>query len=520
MKKTVDAKLTYDFMGNHAARAGYAEGKLTFSASKTGYYGLYWSDDIAALKGYYEIARVEITLEERTKTVAFGYHAAIPAKATKVIAIIENEKDLSVDQAVAVYDLPKEKQLCQKSKDMLYSFCAYSDIHIDEEHWGETPAAWYEYSENHWENALAYASKKNADFILSVGDQVTNGKYDNLKREWQAYHYIFAQSDYLNPIYETCGNHEIREKDALKEQIRLFIQNTGLDSDMETIQKNKPYYTFIEPYTKDLFIVMALEKGYHPADYDEFTEEQLDWVEHLLENNYGNGRNIYLVQHALMKGYGPGDDLETPYYGGAINASYKTAVRFKRLLEKYKEIIWLSGHSHMDFSLGYNYTNDEERACNMLHISSVSNPTHVTEGAIDYSFNENLSQGYYVQVFEKAIIFNGVNLCGGMIYPMYSYIVDGDTTKKEQKENDFRTNLKVTGGNVRSAIANAGIVLGIYYEYSSYKQYQKLKKSCFYAERKDVENMTDEERSVVYDEISSGITELHNIVSAVSKTEM
>lgn len=127
---------------------------------------------------------------------------------------------------------------------------------------------------------------------------------------------------------------------------------------------------------------MSLEGGYRPDQYDEFTTEQLDWLEGILKENYGKGHNIYVVQHALIKGYGPGDDLETPYYGGAINPELDTAKRFISLLEEYKDIVWILGHSHEDFSLGYNYTNNNGESCNMIHNSSVGNPTHVTDGKL------------------------------------------------------------------------------------------------------------------------------------------
>lgn len=70
--------------------------------------------------------------------------------------------------------------------------------------------------------------------------------------------------------------------------------------------------------------------------------------------------------------------------------------------------------------------------CSMIHNPSIGNPTHVTDGAIDYTFNENLSQGYYVQTFKDAILFNGANICDQKIYPSYCYIIDGKTSAQKQ----------------------------------------------------------------------------------------
>ena len=511
-----EGTLTYEFTGKDAGKAGYAEGTITFTAPENGTYRLFWSDDKGALDGYYEISKMELEANA-SGNFDFLYHTAIPADATKVIAVADGSDVTKVENAVAVYDIPKEKQLSYQSTDAIYTFNSYSDIHIDEEHWGETPAYWWEYSEKHWADALDYATEMNVDFIVASGDQVTNAKIEQLDKEYQAYQYILAQSDYVNPIYESGGNHEIRIDGAIPEQLKAFMVGTGLDSDVETIQMNKPYYSFTEPKTGDLFIVMALETGYRPAKYDEFTDEQLDWVEGLLKENYGQGKNIYLIQHALMNGYGPGDDVETPYYGGSIDTSLKSAIRFKEILETYKDIIWISGHSHEAFELGYNYTNNDGTACHMIHNSSVGNPTHVTDGAIDYTFYENMSQGYLVQTFEKAIIFSGANLCDQKIYPAYSYIIDGNTSMTEVAEKVGRTDLEVTAGNVRSVIANAKTVLGVYYEYSSYDQYQQLKKTYYKYKDADIDTFTVEQCSSAYDEFGNAIAEVCSTVANVQR---
>lgn len=509
--------ITYEFTGTDAEKAGYAEGKITFETKEAGIYNLYWSDDTGALADYYEIAQMVVTEENSKSEFIFEYHTAIPANATKIIAVMAEDdgEGATVKEAVAVYDIPVEKQLGYKSADVLYTFNSYSDIHIDEEKWGETPAYWWEFSEQHWAEALEYSVKMNVDFIISSGDQVTNATYRNMDKEWKAYQYILASSNYVNPIYESGGNHEIRQAGLEEEGLADFIFATGLDSAKKTIKEFKPYYSITEPKTGDLFIFMALEGGYKPAKEDEFTREQLEWAKGLLKENYGKGINIYLIQHANISGYGPGDDVENPYYEGGMDTSLPANAEFKALLEEYKDIIWISGHTHEDYELGYNYTNNGGDACHMIHNSSVGNPTQVTDGEIDYSFNEDKSQGYYVEVFEKAILFNGANLCDQKIYPAYSYIIDGDTTAEEVEEKTYRTDWAMTPGKARSVKANAKSVLGVYYEYSSYDNYQRLKKSYFKYKDADIDSMTGEELSAMYDELGKGIRSLCELVEGV-----
>ncbi|MDE5825298.1 MAG: metallophosphoesterase [Lachnospiraceae bacterium] len=511
------AELYYEFTGNDSGKAGYAQGNLYLYSPVDASYNLYWSDNTGALGRYYPIASLKAGAGE-TAVFQFGYHTAIPADATKVIAVNAASTEYpTVSNAAAVFDIPAGKQLGYFSADALYTFNSFSDIHIDEEHFGETPAYWWEYSEAHWAQALAYAANLGVDFIVSSGDQVTNAKLANLDKEWQAYQLILAQSDYVNPIYESGGNHEVRQDDNVPLELQMFINGSGLNGSIDTIAAAKPYYSVTEPTTGDLFIFMALEGGYRPAKYDEFTTEQLDWVENLLRENYGKGKNIYLIQHALIKGYGPGDDLETPYYSGSVDPELPSAQRFISLLEAYPDIVWISGHSHEDFALDYNFTDNNGTSCSMIHNPSVGNPTHVTDGAIDYAFNENLSQGYYVQTFKTAVIFNGANLCDEKMYPAYTYIIDGNTSvkKQENKPVTLEKDVEVTPGTLRSVLANVNTVLGIYYEFSSYDQYQALKK-CYY-EFKDMDTnaMTEAERLTAYSRLKSSIAELYQIAEAL-----
>lgn len=199
-----EVSISYEFTGGDAAKAGYAEGIVSLTSSESASYHLYWSDDSGALLGYYEIAALDVEAGQ-TADFSFAYHTAIPADATKIIAVDASTASEypSVSDAAAVFDIPADKQLAFTSSDALYTFNSFSDIHIDEEHFGETPAFWWENSEAHWKQALEYAVNLNVDFIVSSGDQITNANLDNLAKEWQAYQLILSQSDYVKPIYES-----------------------------------------------------------------------------------------------------------------------------------------------------------------------------------------------------------------------------------------------------------------------------------------------------------------------------
>ncbi|WP_244835135.1 metallophosphoesterase [Clostridium sp. BJN0001] len=513
--------LTYVFKDSES---GFAEGTITLKSEEGGTYYIYWADNEKALDGYYEITKSKI---EKGQSYEFSFESnvAIPSGASKIIAFKSDDEptDKSIKNAAAIFDIPAEKKMIKSSESPLYTFNSYSDIHIDEEHFGQTPANYWQYSEKHLEDALKYAKEKNSDFIISSGDQVTNASWDNIDKEYKAYQNILSKSDYTNHIYECSGNHEVRQDTHVQEGLDAFIKGTGLDSKIDTLSMNKPYFTVEEPTTNDLFIFMALEKGYRPAKYDEFTDEQLNFLETTLADNYGKGKNIFLIQHALISGYGAGDDVNTPYYGGSINKDLESAKKFEKIIEKYPNIVWISGHTHEDFRMGYNFSNNNGTSCYMIHNSSVSNPTHLKEQdgkkSLDYGFIENSSQGYYVEVYKNAMIFYGANLVDEKIYPSYSYIIKNNTSVQNGvKEDKYElVDSDITAGNVDSILENVKTYLDINYEYASYDKYQDLKK--VYYENKDLntKELTSSKLKNIYSNLKSKLSDLSTIINYVDK---
>lgn len=433
--------ITYSFSGDNADKAGYAQGKITFTAQENGTYYLYWADDEKALDGYYEIFKATITDDKKSAEFTFENQTAIPADATRIIAVqylepaTPDEAEQGAEESTAIpvvycsYDIPTEKQLPYKSTDAKYTFNSYSDIHIDD----KANTGGYKYADSHWKKALAYSAAKNVDFVITSGDHVNN-KSKGSANEWDRYQKILSESDYVNPIYEANGNHELKE--GIEQGNNAFINATGLDSTEATLNSGKPYYYVKEKNTGDLFIFMALEGGGAPNQADEFTDEQLNWVAGLISENYGKC-NIYIIQHALAKGYGAGDFNNKPAYGGAITDYFVSTVKFKNLMQKYPDLIWISGHTHEAFALGNNYSNENGTSCNMIHNSSVGCPTTVgpTKSTLLYKHKEESTEGYYVQTFGEEIIFSGADLHTQKIYPAYSYIVEGSRNSDPQATN-------------------------------------------------------------------------------------
>ena len=279
--------------------AGYAEGTITFTSNTSGTFEVYWADNEKALDGYYSIATLDLTVGE-SKTVNMGYHTAIPANAAKIIAARVSK---TVAGADAVYTLPASKQLNSESGDLLYTFNSYSDIHIDKN-------GYYKKANDHFSEALKFGVEKNTNFIVTSGDMVTNASGPN--DEWTIYKTILSESGYLNPIWETNVNHDMRC--GINSGLTSFVRASGTDSTTANYDNNKPYYYVIEQNTGDLFIFMALENNSNPSTCNEFSDEQMAWVTNLIETYYNTGVNNYIVEHSPVKGFGAGDRMSDPYY--------------------------------------------------------------------------------------------------------------------------------------------------------------------------------------------------------------
>lgn len=427
------ADISYSYAQN---TAGYAEGTITLTPSSDSYgtYYLFWADDTDALEGYKPIAVLNIT--SGSKTVEMPPQTVIPPDATKIVAFLSNT-DISgnttilrVSDAEAVYSIPESRQLGFKTDDALYTFGAISDPQLANDSYGSGS---YPNDEEHLTDTLNSLSGRDVDFIISSGDTVNdqNGN-QTYAAEYKRYLQILADSQYSKPIYEALGNHDVgtvwNKNGGYYNNNDPFIKATGLDSTAKTILAGKPYFEITEPTTGDHFIFMALEGGFYTNKGTQFSDAQLDWLEGLLKKYSTDGKNIFIIEHANIAGWGSGDKLTAPYYYDlALNPDSPDVARFMSLMETYKECVIITGHTHLELSAQYNYSDNNGTSAVMIHNSAVGGVRRLVNGSIDRSPVKGLSEGYLVEVYEDCIIFNGMNTCSDRIMPLCSYIIPFDT---------------------------------------------------------------------------------------------
>ncbi len=417
--------ITYSFSNT---KAGYAQGTITLKADN-GSYDLYWADNTKALAGYGEIAT--LTVSGGQGSFAMPKYTAIPEAATKLIAVKANSTTLTVASAAAVYSIPTNRQLSSK---LLYTFGAISDPQLANDSYGSNS---YPHDETHFKKALETLANRDVDFTVLSGDVINdqNGA-QTYAAEFERYQRILADSSYAAPIYESNGNHDVATKwdknGNYYNNNAPFIKATGLNGDKATINAGKPYFEVTEPVTGDHFIFMALEGGFYTNKGTQFSKEQLDWLEGLLKKYNNDGKNIFIIEHANVEGWGSGDKSSAPYYYDlGLKKSNSDVARFIKLMETYKDCVIITGHTHLELGAQLNYSDNNGTSAVMMHNSAIGGVRKLVNGSIDRSAQLGLSEGYIVEVYEDFILFNGTNMYYNEMMPQCSYIIPMTTSGQE-----------------------------------------------------------------------------------------
>lgn len=397
--------ISYNFKNNDQFSAQGSISLKVNSSSNYGTYELYWADDNKQLSGYTSIASINLN-SMSAKTYTMQEHTYIPDGATRLIAI----KSSSV---CGSYTLPSGKKNTSSKDDVLYSFMQLSDIHMDA---GDN---YYKYDSTNYKQALNLAQEYGCSFVVTNGDQITANK-TNYIPDWDRYTKSLSDSNFLGPVYEGMGNHEIRYS-AIKGG-QDFIKYTGLGSDSEALSSSHGYYEVTEG-SGDHFLFMSLENGFYAERCDNFTDEQLDWLESKLSKYQDDGHNIFIIEHVLWDDWGAGDVKPNHIYGSPLVDSFRTSLRLKNLLKKYKEnVFFSSGHTHIKFEEQDNYpgkttqeyqnfTNENGTSCYLVHTPSCACIKRISDdqkSLISDMVREN-TQSYIIDVYKNRVVFKGYN---------------------------------------------------------------------------------------------------------------
>ncbi len=413
-------KVKYTLSKQASDNAGYAEGSITIKPKKngtqSGFYLIYFAKDGRPLDGYEPIATAKIS--GKLVVVKLPYGMFMPYEATEIVVYesatdtVDNLKNATL---VATVKIPESKSLNLGKS--YYSFASVSDVHMNYNDYGAS---------DKWTKALNFFAQKRVNSVVVSGDMTGDG-YMN---EYDAYIKAINNSNFpANKIYEARGNHDSQNNG-------LFLKYTSGNNEIRPFE-NSPYFYILEKssgnHKDNLFIFMAQELSSTSNTHaqDNFSDEQMDWLEGLLKQYSDKNTNIYIVEHAVIRNFGPGDRYDGAYVQ-PLNFSdqFKNNMRFKSILTTYKNVILMTGHTHLSLYDLLNYSDENGAAARMIHNSSVAQPrSYTADGTISYDSEGKTtyakgSEGYIVEVYDSHIVYIGYNLTTGKIIPRACYILE------------------------------------------------------------------------------------------------
>ncbi len=420
------AAAEYIFEGKQADAAGYAQGRVVINAAgneDAGYFVLYWANDEGVLPDYEAIGSVEVN-PGGSSVFEMVKNMAIPEGATRLAVFTSDSASVENTDIASAFciTIPPEKRLAQKTPE--FTFASVSDVHVNYNS-GNPNSDNFCGAPEKWTAALNYFARRGLEMVLISGDCTSEGGTS----EYELYKSCIEASDFdADRIYMARGNHDSQRNDN-------FIRFTA-HKDMVRPTEDSPWFYVLKEGkngAKDnLFICLAqeLDSISNTPNQDNFSDEQLDWLEKTLNRFAGSDVNIFIAEHAFYHNWGPGDRYDGVYVQPMhLKDAFSGNLRLQRLLMEYKEAVFMTGHSHIAFSEMVNFSDENGTACRMIHNSSTSQPrTYTAAGTISYRSEGRVtktrgSEGYVVKVYSDNIVYSGTNLTDEKHIPTACYIM-------------------------------------------------------------------------------------------------
>lgn len=248
-----------------------------------------------------------------------------------------------------------------------------------------------------------------AQEIISCGDSTVNGT----QAEWDLYNSILEASPFGRAkVHECNGNHDPLD-------LYLTQSNNG------TLAGGRA--TFALDLFGDRFLFLGLEKQLQPKNGDVFVLDQIVWLDTELQKHYGvKGKNVWLVEHALWQGWGPGDNPDSPGYTNGLRTSDANNAALKMGLEAYPEVIMLHGHSHIQLEDRdtHGLVVFGKYGCYQLHVPSVTAQKYFDGSTLRVDSSLGQSQCWLCEVYETKIVFRGIYGYTGEEIPNMVYTIE------------------------------------------------------------------------------------------------
>lgn len=300
----------------------------------------------------------------------------------------------------------------------LYSFGALSDVHVTHS----------SLAMSKFQKALAYLNgEEQVAFTCISGDLVSSGTAEQFAS------YKNARDTYSSDteVYDCMGNHDVEDATIApfltKESTQPYI---GRDL----------YYSWTQG--DDVFVMFGMS-GWPGKTGEIFTADALQWLYELLEEN--RNRRVFVFEHcpsmivsngSIVDNDGSGTLSNTstsgsvvgwpPPTGNLLNQG-NTGLSFRNLMSHYQNVIWVHGHSHMEFQYQeqcahLNY--DRKCGCHSIHIPSLAEGRELNASGTGFVFTTPESSGYVIDVYDNHIVLRGRDFAADRFVPIATYCLD------------------------------------------------------------------------------------------------
>ena len=340
-----------------------------------------------------------------------------------------NAKRLKIfngDDEVCTVDISKMQPSNLGEK--LYSFGLLGDMHI-----GSSG------HDGYLEDALDLFVNKGCNFWTHTGDITNLGFYDvdgNFSTaQFDSYNTIIRKDKYNNlPVYGICGNHESYNDTTLNKCIMdnldklLEYTGTPLYYTMTSEADNNPTEMggniYNEIIGNDVFIFVGQPSQTPTSGYRDVWEEQLNWLEETLSAN--KDKRCFVYEHlTLTDDAGNPNNIHNAFWGDLES-------RLFSILNHYKNVIVIHGHSHLDLGeqLNFSYANyTAKNGFKSIHAGAPCGGRITVDGVLQK--NEGVNGcgkptkrcGYVVDVYKNHIVLKGYYFATGELIPIAQYCI-------------------------------------------------------------------------------------------------
>lgn len=289
----------------------------------------------------------------------------------------------------------------------LYSFGLVSDIHI----YPIAAVDWH--PETKFDVALTCFEDRGCVFCAHCGDFTQTGLFlegDDTKQDLRQFEkYKEICKSHTIPVYGICGNHESITGVAIENHLTELKQYTGTGL----------YYTVKQG--SDLFLFIG-----QPTYNKVMGDDALTWLQMTLEEN--TDKRCFVFIHSYIE-EDSGDAVD--YRENSVFDDWGAARTniFMNAMRQHPNVVLFHGHSHMKFECqqydaNVNYT--ERNGFRSVHVPSVGKPRDIELTSGETPEDMVGSQGYIVDVYNDAIVLNGMDFVSGKGVPLGTFKLNMD----------------------------------------------------------------------------------------------